>query len=285
MGRLLIGTAISLVIAASAGAADLPVFLKAPAYVPFYNWTGFYLGGGGSYSWGRVSDTGTYYPGFSDTTRDAATTRAINHTIRGIDGEIQGGYRRQIGTVVVGLEAVARLTDESGSGSCNESYTPTNPYPDLASKFGTFTCYKGTRLNSTEAVLLQAGVLVTPTTLVFLSGGPGLGQIHTNDAFAFAYTYPTPGLTTAGFSSANTNKAGFWLGGGVEYAIPGNNNVHLKAEYYHMDFGNVTTATSWTDTTADCAATRSPNGCVNTFVNGRHVTDDSVLVGINYTFN
>jgi opacity protein-like surface antigen len=279
MKGLLIGTAISLVAAASAGAADL--YIKAPAYVP---WTGFYLGGGGSYSWGRVPDTGTYYPGFSDTTIDAVTTRAINHTIRGIDGEIQGGYRRQIGTLVVGLEGVARLTDESGSGSCNETYTPTNPYPDLASKFGTFTCYKGTRLNSTEAVLLQAGVLVTPTTLVFLSGGPGVGQIHTNDAFAFAYTYPTPGLTTAGSSSATTNKAGYWLGGGVEYAIPGT-KVHLKAEYYHMDFGNVNTTTSWTDTTANCAAVTSPNACVNTFMNGRHVTDDSVLLGINYTFN
>jgi outer membrane immunogenic protein len=278
MRRLLTGTAISLVMAASAGAADLPVYLKAP--VPIYDWTGFYLGGGGSYSWGRVSDTGTYYPGFQGTTLPAATTRPIDHTLRGIDGEIQGGYRRQFGTMVVGIEGVARLTDQRGTGTCYEPYTSTNPYPST-DRLGTFTCYKGTRLNSTEAVLLQAGILATPKTFVFLSGGPALGQIHTDDAFAFIYTYPGS-ATTAGSSSTTTNKAGYWLGGGVEYAIL--NNLHLKLEYYHMDFGNVGTTTTWTDTTAFCTPTASKTACVNTFMNGRRVTDDSVMVGVNYSF-
>jgi len=282
MRRLLIGTAISLVMAASAGAADLPVFVKAPAYVPFYNWTGFYLGGGGSYSWGRVSDTGTYLPGFEGTTKPPATTRPIDHTIKGMDGEIQGGYRRQFGTMVVGLEGVARLTDQRGTGTCYEPYTPTNPYPDINNIFGNFSCYKGTRLNSTEAVVLQAGILPTPTTFVFLSGGPALGQIHTDDAFSFTYIYPGSAMT-AGSSSATTNKAGYWLGGGAEYAIL--NNLHIKIEYYHMDFGNFGTTTTWTDTSTLCSPIRSTTSCVNTFTNGRHVTDDSVMVGINLMLN
>jgi outer membrane immunogenic protein len=285
MRRLLTGTAISLVMAASAGAADLPVYLKAP--VPVYSWTGFYLGGGGSYSWGRVSDTGTYYPGFEHANRAApfgdplATTRPLNHTIRGIDGEIQGGYRRQFGTMVVGIEGVARLTDQRGTGTCLEPY-PTGYPTDIAARVspnttgGTFSCYKGTRLNSTEALLFQAGVLVTPQLLFQVSGGPALGQIHTDDAFAFAY--PT-GPVTSGSSSGSTNKGGFWLGGGVEYAIL--RNVHLKLEYYHMDFGHVGTNTMWTDTTTLCSPGRSATACVNTFVNDRRVTDDSVMVGIN----
>jgi outer membrane immunogenic protein len=278
MRRLLTGTAILLGMVASAAAADLPVYLKAPVY----DWSGFYLGGGGSYSWGRVSDTGSFLPGYSGT--PATTTRSIDHTIRGIDGEIQGGYRRQFGTVVLGIEAVARLTDQRGTGTCLEAYP--NGYPGLtagatlyATMGGTFSCYKGTRLNSTEALLFQAGVLVTPQLLLQLSGGPALGQIHTDDAFAFTYGPNGLGAVTFGSSSQSTNKGGYWLGGGLEYAIL--KNLHLKLEYYHMDFGNVGTTTTWTDTTGYCFSTTA---CVHTFVNGRRVTDDSVMIGLNYVF-
>jgi hypothetical protein len=46
MRRLFIGTALSLASVACAAAADLPIYTKAP--VAIYDWTGFYLGGGGS---------------------------------------------------------------------------------------------------------------------------------------------------------------------------------------------------------------------------------------------
>ncbi|MGP0091958.1 MAG: outer membrane protein [Xanthobacteraceae bacterium] len=282
MRRLFIGTALSLAMVASAAAADLPIYTKAP--VAAYDWTGFYLGGGASYSWGRITDTGSYLPGFSGTTTPATTTRSIDHTIRGIDGEIQGGYRRQFGTAVLGIEAVARLTDQSGTGTCFETYpggypTTTAGIPALNTTGGTFSCYKGTRLNSTEALLFQAGVLVTPQLLVQVSGGPAAGQIHTDDALAFTYS---SGAVTSGYSSQSTNKGGYWVGGGAEYAI--SSNLHLKLEYYHMDFGNVDTTTTWTDTTIFCTPTASRTACVSTFTNGRRVTDDSVMIGFNYIF-
>jgi outer membrane immunogenic protein len=281
MRRLVIGTALSLASVACAAAADLPIYTKAP--VAIYDWTGFYLGGGGSYSWGRVSDTGTYYPGFQGTTLPAATTRSIDHKLRGIDGEIQGGYRKQFGNVVLGTEVVARLTDQRGTGTCRETYPA--GYPTTTGGFvfntegSTFSCYKGTRLNSTEALLAQAGVLFTPQLLLLVSGGPALGQVHSDDVFAFLYQ---DGKLTSGSSSQSTNKLGYWIGGGVEYAIL--RNLHLKIEYYHMDFGNVSTATAWTDTSTDCFPGASKTQCVNTFLNGRRVTDDSVMVGLNYVF-
>src|SRR5580704_17348698 len=49
---------VSLVAATSAFAADLPakVYTKAPVMVdPGYNWTGFYAGLNGGYSWGRAN--------------------------------------------------------------------------------------------------------------------------------------------------------------------------------------------------------------------------------------
>ena len=43
-----------------ASAADLPVkgpVYKAPVVAPIYNWTGFYIGGDGGYSWEKSSGT------------------------------------------------------------------------------------------------------------------------------------------------------------------------------------------------------------------------------------
>src|SRR5229473_3843603 len=62
MKRILIGSAVvvSLLSATSAFAADLAArpYTKAPVYVdPGYNWTGFYAGLNGGYSWGRANTT------------------------------------------------------------------------------------------------------------------------------------------------------------------------------------------------------------------------------------
>jgi hypothetical protein len=284
---------LTLGLASGASAADMPVYLKAPP-IPVYNyWTGFYLGGGGSDSWGRVKDTGTYNPGFAYDNRNnlvlfpaASTTRPIDHGLRGMDGEIQGGYRTQLGTFVLGVEGVARLTDQSGTGNCGETYPGGYPTVGGAAAFpttvnGTFSCYKGTRLNSTEALLFQGGVLATPQLLLQVSGGPALGQVSTTDAFTFTYG---DGKATSGSSSQTADKLGYWVGGGAEYAIP-NTKLHLKLEYYHMGFGNISTTTSWTDTTGDCIIASRAASCNHSFTNDRKVTDDSVMIGINYMLN
>jgi outer membrane immunogenic protein len=287
MRRLFIGISISLAMVASAAAADFPILTKAaPVVAPIYDWSGFYVGGGLSYSWGRVSDTGTFRPSFISTAAifDAApTTYAPNQTLRGLDGEIQGGYRRQFGTMVLGTEVVARLTDEHGRGSCYQTYPtgyPTNTPPSTSpgTAGGAFSCYKDTRLNSTEALLFNVGMLATPQLLLQISGGPAAGQITGCDTASFMYS---TGAVTSGSSCHSTDKGGYWAGGGAEYAIL--SNLHLKLEYYYMDFGTVGTNTQWTDTTGLCTPTTF-NSCVHTFANERRVTDNSVLIGINYSF-
>ena len=184
---------------------------------------------------------------------------------------------------MLGTEAVARLTDERGRGTCYQTYptgyptyTPGVTSPGTAG--GTFSCYKDTRLNSTEALVFDVGMLATPQLLLKISGGPALGQITTADTIAF--TYPG-GTTTSGFSRHDNDKGGYWLGAGAEFAVL--KNLRLKLEYYHMDFGTVGTDTQWTDTTGLCTAT-ALNSCVHTFANERRVTDNSVLIGFNYSF-
>jgi outer membrane immunogenic protein len=59
MKRILLAGISVLALISSAPAADLPrggpVPYKAPAYMPMYNWTGFYLGINGGGAWGRSS--------------------------------------------------------------------------------------------------------------------------------------------------------------------------------------------------------------------------------------
>ena len=63
MKRILIGiVTVTSLLGTSAFAADLPVktYTKAPVYVePVYDWTGFYIGLNGGYSWGNSSNTFT----------------------------------------------------------------------------------------------------------------------------------------------------------------------------------------------------------------------------------
>jgi opacity protein-like surface antigen len=157
MQKFFLGTIVIIALTGvdSAIAADMPV--KAPV-IPavVYDWTGPFLGGGVSYSWGRVRDTGTYRPSFYDGSSDppgaVTTVRPINHNIRGWDAEIQGGYRRQFGTFVLGLEGIVRWTNQHGTGTCLERYPNGYPLTDGATntdgnRAGTFTCYKYTKLN------------------------------------------------------------------------------------------------------------------------------------------
>jgi opacity protein-like surface antigen len=62
--RLLGGVALVALAVAPAWASDLntpPVYMKAPAVAPLYDWTGFYIGGRAGYSWwhsnGQTEDT------------------------------------------------------------------------------------------------------------------------------------------------------------------------------------------------------------------------------------
>lgn len=93
----------------SVNAADMP--LKAPVPRPVYDWTGFYLGINGGYSWGR-SDTDYTRPGIA----------AFSST-QNLDGWLfggQAGYNWQFNrNWIFGLEADIQGTGQRGDRSAS----------------------------------------------------------------------------------------------------------------------------------------------------------------------
>jgi len=110
MTRTILAAAMVSLFAGSALAADMPARMPvkaAPMAVPYYNWTGFYVGLNAGYGWARTDDIAA----------------GVSANPRGFVGGGQIGYNWQVNQVVFGLEA-----DFQGSGQ-RESASGVLPAP------------------------------------------------------------------------------------------------------------------------------------------------------------
>jgi outer membrane immunogenic protein len=106
--RLVIAGALAVAFSGSALAADLPAPAPPPAYIPvlpYYNWTGFYIGANGGGVFGNSNWTDPV---------DGATG---NFNVGGflVGGTVGGNY--QIGSWVLGVEADGDWTNLNGTTS------------------------------------------------------------------------------------------------------------------------------------------------------------------------
>lgn len=246
MRRVFIGTVAiaSLLAATGVFAADLPArtYTKAPVMVaPGYNWTGFYVGLNGGYSWGRANTT--LFP-----TSILATplSQDVNGGLFG--GQI--GYNWQVSPVwVLGLEADGQWTDERGSrttllGSIRVP-TPGNDFNIVTTTSANsewsmpwFATFRG-----------RAGFLADPSLLLYGTGGLAVGEVKfatqataTAQLFGPGSTGTTPQgapITVVGpaFSESQT-RVGWTVGAGLEKKF--NQNWSGKLEYLYVDFGTKT---------------------------------------------
>jgi outer membrane immunogenic protein len=202
MNRLAVGTTALLVtaLAAPVHAADLPPApsYKAPVMAPMvgYNWTGFYVG----------ANVGG---GFANTT---ATSTALNIPFATINGKLNGvigggevGYNYQYTNWVFGVEADFQGSSERASGA---GVTESFPW------FGT--------------VRGRIGFTPVDRWLVYATGGLAYGELKTSGAF------PVGGVAVP--FNAQSTKAGWTVGGGVEAALWG--NWTGKVEYLYVDINN-----------------------------------------------
>jgi outer membrane immunogenic protein len=300
MKRIFIaGIAVASSFATVALAADLPapVYTKAPPpVVAVYDWTGFYAGVNIGYSWGRSSTLNTYSDATSDVILGAS---ALKFDVNGVIGGGQIGYNWQRDRWVFGLEADIQGSGERGTGlfSCaggtlggagtlatlsgctvghlgdtapfNIAAFPVNS--SLTEKLDWFGTFRG-----------RVGGTVTPTVLLYATGGLAYGELKTTDTVTGINIVGPQGVnggtTNVGVASVfgtSSTRAGWTVGAGVEGVISG--NWTAKAEYLYMDLGSV----SGTFVTPLIA----PSGAFVATSYSSHFIDNILRVGVNYKFS
>jgi outer membrane immunogenic protein len=207
MRRILTTAAAVLTTIASAAAADLP--FKAPAPMPVFSWSGFYIGAHVGAGWAQREFD------YNDLT--AGAPFLWDSSIPGsgplVGGQI--GVNWQAGWAVFGLEADGSWASLKGAGICNSTIFFLN-------------CSAETKGIATFAGRLGVDF---DRTLVFLKGGGA--YIHETSTIS---NVALPPLATAFSTSLDNNRWGWMIGMGLEYAFAPHWSV--KLEYDFMDFGS-----------------------------------------------
>jgi outer membrane immunogenic protein len=208
---------------APAFAADMPVrtpVYKTPAlYDP---WTGFYAGGSIGARLSEVDWRSDTLTGGGAPIVGPNNPASLDNTSFRVGGYI--GYNWKIGPAwLAGLEADIAWA---------ENKKLVTPFPGVAGPSANFDTVK---LGWDGSVRGRLGVLVSPTWLLYGTGGVAWQEIKTLSSCGTGGGFCGGGVTVSGTSSAT--KAGWTVGGGVETALP--NNWLARAEYRYADFGHV----------------------------------------------
>jgi outer membrane immunogenic protein len=272
--RKIIGAGIGMLALAGAmqpaAAADLavkaPVYKAPPPVVEIWSWSGAYVGVNIGYSWGRSNTDADF---FNNTTGALLLATNQRFNMNGVIGGGQIGYNWLSGSFLAGIEADIQGSGQKGSGLfsclvgiCN---TGADAVPTLSE-----TATLDQRLRWFGTVRGRLGATVTPTVLVYVTGGLAYGEIKSDSTLTgFPLGGPPPVSTSA---SSSTTKAGWTVGGGIEARLIG--NWTGKIEYLYMDLGTVNSSIVNT-------LTAPPN--LVTF--SSRITDNIFRVGVNYHFN
>jgi outer membrane immunogenic protein len=199
-------------------AADLPAreYAKAPVVppVPYYDWSGFYIGGNVGGSWGHSSST--------NSALDGTFVSSGSRTDSAVIGGGQIGYNFMVAPhFLLGVEA-----DVQGSSSKNTATSPdgSNSYSSKLDDFGT--------------VRGRAG-FTADNWLFYGTGGFAWsqGSVTRTQITAVASVPPIPAAAGTVETVDNT-RTGWAAGVGVEYGITPNWTV--RAEYLYLDLGTIT---------------------------------------------
>jgi outer membrane immunogenic protein len=217
MKRILIAGAFALAAGGQALAADLPQpappprapATYVPAVVPYYNWTGFYIGGnlGGDWNQGSLTDNGPAFKGIN-----------LSGTHTGFLGGGQVGFNYQFGGgVVIGAEA-------DFDWAPNSNNTTTGVIYPAASGLGSVS---GTVNNQWLTTFAGRFGYAWDRLLVYGKGG-GAWVGSSNSTIASST------LGSFNLSSSSSNY-GWVAGAGIEYAFWNNVSVRLEYDYIGLN--------------------------------------------------
>lgn len=224
MKKILLALTAVAAMTGSASAADLGArpYVKAPMAAPAYNWTGFYVfGGGGGGLWSADSSVQTF-PGGALSSRDQRMGGS------GWFGTVGLGYDWQFnGRWVAGLFADGQFGDIRGSLS--------DP---------NFTTEGREKLRTSYAAGARLGYLVAPNVLSYVNAGYSGSE----------WSGTTQSLLFAPFTAIDTTQSfrrdGWFIGGGVEnnldifgFSAPG---WFMKTEYRSAFYDRVTLPQTFT---------------------------------------
>jgi opacity protein-like surface antigen len=224
-----------------------PVYKAPPPAVLPWSWAGFYLGAHAGYGWGR----------------DPFNNQLLFNSVplfgvdsRGFVGGFQAGANWQSGSFVGGLEIDLSGTDIKGSTSNSGIFGGALAQGSQTEKFD--------RLGSARA---RIGYLVTPSLLLYATGGPGWARLVTDQETVA--TFPgIPPITTSFVTP--TWMFGWTAGAGVETRL-WNTNWLARVEYLHYDFGSGTSTQAFL-----------PGGAALNIATSGHLTNDVVRAGLSY---
>jgi outer membrane immunogenic protein len=200
---LLLGFLAAALVAGPAIAADLPLKAPpAPAPVPLFSWSGFYIGAnvGGAWSHSTVTDV------FTGTTFDTDNS--------GFIGGGQVGFNYQVNNFVFGVEGDFDGTSLSKTG------------PGVVTGIGTLQASANTDWVATLSGRIG---LAFDRWLIYVKGGGAWVQ---NSA-------TLTNLTTGASVSASNTNSGWMAGVGAEWAFSG--PWSAKLEYNHIELDNFST--------------------------------------------
>jgi outer membrane immunogenic protein len=201
--------AAALIASAALGTVQSPAIADGYAQGPFgyygpYNWSGFYAGG--HVGW-MGADVGGHYvlPPVTDH-YDVNYSTAI--------GGVHVGFQQQFGNIVLGVE---------GAGSWGGNHFDASASPTSSCLASTPNRLCTANFNDVWTVGPRIGWAID-RWMLFATGGYANGELDTKTRVA-----TTPSVIT---SKTSRDHEGFFLGGGIEYAVT--SNILLGVEYQHI---------------------------------------------------
>lgn len=213
------------------------------------NWTGFYAGVYAGSAWGHSNvSSASNCPGSFPRTGyycdQSSTVLLPNAGAVGAQGtgsissvEFTGGglagYNWQAGALVLGGEADFGAFNLSGSRFGSAKF----PSEVFGFAFG-----QSVDTNWLATVRGRLGWSMS-SLLLYVTGGVAFTDLHVSTAFNDAASSTNNNLApfnATGFGSESKTKAGYVVGGGLEWALT--QNWSIRGEYLYVDFGSVNTS-------------------------------------------
>ena len=271
--KLILSAAIALLGVSTASAADLPVKAPPMAAPPVWNWTGFYIGGNVGGAWNDTRDdvfpTGCFLT--SVTCGGGAVLNPLrSDSVRlngsGVTAGGQAGYNWQRDRFVGGIEGDINYLGINDGSSINR--------PVALPLVGNFIHSETEKLEWFGTLRGRAGITVTPSFLLYGTGGLAFGGVKSASAVSFTTTADTYAGTL------DDTRVGWTVGAGGEWMVAP--KWSIKAEYLYVDLGKA----SYTQACTNLPVCGSPPQVAPgaSYQTDLRVHENIVRIGLNYHF-